>query len=403
MNKIDLTERIGVHKVALIFLEKFGWIEREQTITDVGIDMQVEIVENSEPTGQLLALQIKSGESYFKEEKDNNVIFRGQKKHLDYWTNYSLPVFIILHNPATNKTYWQRVIPTKTKKTEKGWKIAVPYDQPLSVMHKEDIVTFYKNTNHFTVMEISDTSHGLNRRVAAKILVENTYATSKTTMRNIIPILNENLRSSDYHRNEITRNKYKDQPAEVISIFFYDSIMQINHGLTFCRTIWNNPQCENKVNPFLADETIKEIDIKWDIENEILKEFIAENQLSKGAYLDLTDKHYNEISLIIEDMEKTLHKYQANHNFTELKKQILTWKDSIEIMDQQVSNMGYPPVECQDIDEIIHPSVALLHNIIIIANDLDRDSRNIIYLINSYLGNLKEQVPFYEYERKKIN
>jgi hypothetical protein len=403
MSKIDLTGRIGVHKVALIFLEKFGWIEREQTITDVGIDMQVEIVENSIPTGQLLALQIKCGKSYFEEEKDNNIIFRGKKKHLEYWTNYSLPVFIILHNPITNKTYWQRVIPTKTEETAKGWKIAVPYTQSLSVAHKENIVKFYQNTNHFTVMEISDTSHGLNRRVAAKILVENTYATSRATMRSIIPKLNENLKSSDYHRNEITKSKYKDKPAEVISIFFYDSIMQIKHGLTFCRTIWHNPQCEDKVNSFTVDETVKEIDIKWDVENEFLNEFIKENQLSKGAYLELTDRQYNEISLIIKSIEKTIKKYQRNHNFTELIKQILTWKDSIEIMDQQVSTMGYPPVECQDIDEIIHPSVALLHNIIIIANDQNRDSSNIIYLINSYLENLKQKVPFYEYERKKIN
>lgn len=403
MNKIDLTERIGVHKVALIFLEEFGWIEREQTITDVGIDMQVEIVENNIPTGQLLALQIKAGESYFKEEKDENIIFRGKKKHLEYWTNYSLPVFIILHNPVTNETYWQRVIPTKTTETPKGWKIEVPRTQLLSTAHKQEIVKFYQNPNHFTVMEITDTSHGLNRRVAAKILVENTYATSRATMRNIIPKLNEDLKKSDYHRNEITKNKYKDMPAEVISIFFYDSIMQINHGLTFCRSIWNDTKCNNKVNPFTADETISQIGIKWDVENDFLNEFIKENQLSKGAYLELTDKHYNELTLIISSLKKRLDTYKTNNDFTELKNEILTWKDSIEMMDQQVSNMGFPPFECQDIDEIIQSSVALMHNIIIITNDQSRDSNNITYLINSYMKDIEQKISFYEYERKKIN
>ncbi len=403
MNKINLIERVGVHKVALIFLEEFGWIEREQTITDVGIDMQVEIVEDNIPTGQLLALQIKSGNSYFKEEKDNAFIFRGEKKHLEYWSNYSLPVFLILHNPTTNKTYWQRVTPTETVETKKGWKIAVPHSQLLSISHKQALIKFYQNPNHFTVMEISDTSHGLNRRVTAKILVENTYATSKATMRNIIPQLNDNLKNSDYHRNEITKNKYKNMPAEVISIFFYDSIMQINHGLTFCRTIWNSPECENKVDPFVSDEEIKEIGIKWDVENDYLNEFIKENQLTKGTYLDLTDRHYKEILLIITNITSSLESYKKDHNFTKFKQEILTWKDSIEIMDQQISSMGYPPVECQDIDEIIHPSVALLHNIIIITNDPNRDSKNISYLVNSYLEDLAQKTPYYEYERKKIN
>lgn len=403
MNEIDLTERIGVHKVALIFLEKFGWIEREQTITDVGIDMQVEIVENNVPTGQLLALQIKTGKSYFKEEKDDNIIFRGKKKHLEYWTNYSLPVFIILHNQLTNKTYWQRVVPTKTEETEKAWKIAVPYAQLLSVESKQEIIKFYQNPNHFTVMEVSDTSHGLNRRVTAKILVENTHATSRASMRNIIPQLNEHLKSSDYLRNELTKKKYKDMPAEVISIFFYDSIMQVNHGLTFCRTIWNDSKCSNKVKPFTPDETINQIGVKWDVENDFLNEFIKENQLTKGAHLDLADKYYQELTLTLSSIENSLKTYRTNKDFTELQNEILTWKDSIELMDQQVSNMGYPPFECQDIDEIIQSCVAFMHNIIIITNDKNRDSKNVTYMINTYVEDIKQKIQFYEYERNKVN
>jgi histone deacetylase complex regulatory component SIN3 len=42
----SITERISIHKFALCFLERFGWIEREQYVTDQGIDTQVEIVEN---------------------------------------------------------------------------------------------------------------------------------------------------------------------------------------------------------------------------------------------------------------------------------------------------------------------------------------------------------------------
>lgn len=47
MSKMNLIDKVGVHKVALIFLEEFGWIEREQTVSDVGIDIQVE---NGQPT-----------------------------------------------------------------------------------------------------------------------------------------------------------------------------------------------------------------------------------------------------------------------------------------------------------------------------------------------------------------
>ena len=46
MTKFDPIERIGVHQVALTFLQKFEWIEREQPISDFGIDMHIEIVQN---------------------------------------------------------------------------------------------------------------------------------------------------------------------------------------------------------------------------------------------------------------------------------------------------------------------------------------------------------------------
>ncbi len=65
--------------------------------------------------------------------------------------------------------------------------------------------------------------------------------------------------------------------------------------------------------------------------------------------------------------------------------------------------MGYPPFECQDIDEIIQSCVAFMHNIIIVTNDPNRDSSNITYMINSYVSDIKKKIQFYEYERNKVN
>jgi hypothetical protein len=49
------------------------------------------------PTGKLIALQIKSGESFFK-KRGNNYVFYGEIRHLEYWTKFSLPVFLILND-----------------------------------------------------------------------------------------------------------------------------------------------------------------------------------------------------------------------------------------------------------------------------------------------------------------
>ena len=168
MTKFDPIERIGVHQVALTFLQKYGWIEREQPISDFGIDMHIEIVQDNIPTGQIFALQIKSGMSYFKEESNDSFIYRGKKKHLDYWLSQSLPVLIVLYNPETKNSYWEFVNSSKVENLDKGWKIKIPKSNILDESI-DNIKKFYSNPNHYTTINISDTSHNGARRISAKI------------------------------------------------------------------------------------------------------------------------------------------------------------------------------------------------------------------------------------------
>ena len=73
--KMNTTERIGVSKVQLIVYEKLNWIFREQPIDDYGIDAHIELKDDNYATGKLIAVQIKSGESYFKNESNNEIIY----------------------------------------------------------------------------------------------------------------------------------------------------------------------------------------------------------------------------------------------------------------------------------------------------------------------------------------
>jgi len=90
-------------------VQKLGWIFREQTKADHGIDAHLEIVNEGKPTGKLVGLQIKSGPSYFDECQDEDFIFRGTDTHLEYWTNHSLPVVLLMVNTETEDVYWQVV------------------------------------------------------------------------------------------------------------------------------------------------------------------------------------------------------------------------------------------------------------------------------------------------------
>lgn len=131
-----MIERARIDRLGISSIERFfslqGWLFREQHLHDYGIDAQVEIVRNNKPTGDLIAIQIKSGTSYFSEKTDCNIIFRTDDNHIEYWFKHCLPVIIILFDPENEICYWQNISDDTVISTGKGWKVEIPLTKTLN-------------------------------------------------------------------------------------------------------------------------------------------------------------------------------------------------------------------------------------------------------------------------------
>ncbi len=121
------TARIGVHAVGCIVTEKLNWIFREQPIEDYGIDAHIEVCIDGKPTGRLIAVQIKCGESWFSLKSQEGFIFNGSMKHLEYWMSYSLPVILIMYNPIIKQALWVPIENERIQINKASWKIIVPF------------------------------------------------------------------------------------------------------------------------------------------------------------------------------------------------------------------------------------------------------------------------------------
>lgn len=120
----------GVNLVAQVVNDSFRWIfKKNHQEHDFGIDGQLEVVTtNGFVTGQLATVQIKHGTSFFKEKNKWGYVYRGEKKHFNYLSNYPIPVFIVICHPDTKECLWVHFDETQTIGTEKGWKITVPFE-----------------------------------------------------------------------------------------------------------------------------------------------------------------------------------------------------------------------------------------------------------------------------------
>ncbi|WP_328410797.1 DUF4365 domain-containing protein [Nocardia sp. NBC_00403] len=123
------TERLGVYGVGLQ-IAKLGWIFRIQSESDFGVDAHVEIVADGRATGRLIALQIKSGPAYFREQaRGGGWVVRGKKRNMVYWRDHQLPVLLVLHDAGTGCTYWTHINPSGEpvdhQFTPNGFKVVV--------------------------------------------------------------------------------------------------------------------------------------------------------------------------------------------------------------------------------------------------------------------------------------
>lgn len=148
-------ERTGVHHCGEI-AERNNWMFREQPIDDVGIDAHMEFIESTGKPKQLLALQIKTGASWFKEKKDDCIIFRNiNERQYNYWTMNSLPCIVVLYNPDDDMCIWEKLTPETIKKTKegngKGFFVKVPLSQVfLNDLSNEKLLSFTNLPQHIT-------------------------------------------------------------------------------------------------------------------------------------------------------------------------------------------------------------------------------------------------------------
>ena len=140
-------EREGVVTVEKI-VNHMGLIFREQPIDDYGIDAQIETVKDGYATGRLIAVQIKSGESYIKVVNDEYIVYHGQLKHYKYWLNHTLPVILVIYDPKEDACYWNEVNESTAELSENGWKINIPLANRLENSREELIKIAERQTEY---------------------------------------------------------------------------------------------------------------------------------------------------------------------------------------------------------------------------------------------------------------
>jgi len=123
MGTASHNERIGLHEVGAI-CEKRNWYFRELPEDDIGLDAIIEYTDEKSYS-KLIALQIKSGESFFRRGDKASYTFVFDERHKEYWGCFSMPVLIVLYNPITDVSVCGEFSKSKVESAGRGFKMKI--------------------------------------------------------------------------------------------------------------------------------------------------------------------------------------------------------------------------------------------------------------------------------------
>jgi len=192
---------------------------------DFGIDGYIELVENTNVTGKLAAVQILHGDSYFMKKSGSYYKYVCEDKFLNYYLNSPVPVFIIIANQNFSLVKWARFdLENVFEQNSTSWYV--------EVSDNDNLQTDFADVLRRSVGKIFDYSSLMRQNIQINIELER----SDTL---IIAISKEEILTFDFlsiqntfdvvSKNETIRSKfasscnlciygYDDDPREIYEI-----------------------------------------------------------------------------------------------------------------------------------------------------------------------------------------
>lgn len=406
-SKID---RLGVQSVGYKF-ERFGYVFREQTVADYGIDAQIELIDEDNVTGELIAIQIKSGKSWFKESNERGYVYRGDMEHLGYWLHHSLPVLIVLCDIENDECYWQAVTPNNVTYTKNAWKIEVPKSQKINAGMHVDMKRLVKKMpihKSYTISSIEENSHNAAKRYSLRIVLNKEH--TQAELIDVIKNCTLEAINCEYHRSEITRDRWSGTPAHVVWLFVFPTSEDEKNNNYICRSEWFSDNLDPNFLPMAHGKEDIGLNIKVAWETDYLENsrFNAEHSICKENFVLATAKIKQSVESHVSELSTKLKDYDSGClEFNELVLDLHSYFPKINKLYNTGLDIGLSPYECKEASQKFQTLIAHAHNICLLAHHgierkEDLDERQIVFNVRSQLGYYNEAIEDFEFELKKV-
>lgn len=413
-------EDLGISYVYSI-IAKMGFLFREQTKHDYGIDIQFETTTEAEKgSGRLIAAQIKSGVSYFKTQTENEITFYADEYHIKYWAEHDLPILLILYNPDTDLAFWCDVKEYISKNPQllmgAPYHIHVPKTNLFDVsikdiveeiaLHRSDRLSLERKW--YDLISYDDNSVGQAKRYSAEILVG--PDTGKSAIRLAVFQATKYLQTLVEHASERQEKYWGNQAPHVVTLFVYREYSDKVQHNWIARSRWIDP---NRPNINLigwknATDTVEDIIIEfqsdekyWAWKNHISSEMYTKSEYIKhmSKWITVADQIVNEVTVLYGSWaNKSLDKDAFDTQLLEAEKRYNV------VLNEYDTRKMWPP-ECSDAANSFAGVIGTGHNLFIVSKNFvegKRDKKNYDQVFHIYIQQYSKDRKMFDFELKKL-
>lgn len=408
MSSTDQTGRMGVHIAGTEF-ENLGLAFRAQEVSDFGIDAHVEPREGARGTGQLLAIQIKAGESYSRVQTDSGWWVQTDQSHADYWAKHSLPVLLVKVDVDARVAYWQSVTPETVVSTGKGRKILIPKNQKVnkdSLPKLLDLLTPIVPPSRYTIVQERDVSHGLAKRYSYEIVLNGTL--SKAQIATVVRGVTSRGRTNQYHRNRPSRDRWQGQEADVVWTLVYPSAEDRARSNWICRSQWISPKLAEDARPivFEGENVGDDICVDWKPDYSSLSATAAEQTLDKRDFLDAILPMIGELEQLLKTYGDSLEgAFRDRIDLERFRSETAVDRNRIQELYRISTALDLAPYECAEVDQRFQEFSAFMDNMAMVHTDRGLETwsaKNGMYLAQQARKDAQEKLVELRYELKKV-
>lgn len=414
-------EDTGIHFVGGL-VAKMGFFFREQPKHDFGIDAHIETADSSgKGSGRNIAVQIKSGSSYISPNRQGDIVYNSDERHIHYWAEHSLPVVLIVFDPNRDIAWWCDVkayISRHPSMLSQGsHKIVLPKTQQLTAESKSDFVKlaampqFVLNLDrqYFSFISKNDVSTSQSKRYQADILVG--HANSEV-VRLAVYQATEQLKSVVEHSSDRSAAFWRDSPPHLIRLFVYRDLDDKSQTNWVARSIWRDPKSKGaklehfgKMNDHTEDIEIEFADSQ---SQETWRQFISGRVITKYEFLKKVEQLIAKLDDLL-GQAKTLVTQKDSCQITEehfTKSMSELALEYIEQIERRYDDGTTGPSEVRDAQMRYVATIGSGGNVFLgfTARGLETwtDPKQRDYTVKSYLKRYEEDREMLGFELKKL-